>query len=47
MIDVGVAWTSIGEARTEGRVQMKREELLSRIVIDPDICFGKPTIRGH
>jgi uncharacterized protein (DUF433 family) len=26
---------------------MTREELLSRIVIDPDICFGKPTIRGH
>ena len=26
---------------------MTREELLSRIVIDPSICFGKPTIRGH
>ena len=26
---------------------MTREELLSRIVIDPNICFGKPTIRGH
>ena len=22
-------------------------ELLERIVIDPAICFGKPTIRGH
>ena len=21
--------------------------LLSRIVVDPAICFGKPTIRGH
>ena len=26
---------------------MIRDELLSRIVIDPNICFGKPTIRGH
>jgi uncharacterized protein (DUF433 family) len=24
-----------------------REELLSRISIDPNICFGKPCIRGH
>jgi uncharacterized protein (DUF433 family) len=22
-------------------------ELLERIVVDPAICFGKPTIRGH
>jgi len=26
---------------------MSREELLGRISIDPDICFGKPCIRGH
>ena len=26
---------------------MNRLELLSRISIDPDICFGKPCIRGH
>ncbi len=26
---------------------MKREELLSRISVDPNICFGKPCIRGH
>lgn len=26
---------------------MSRDELLSRIVVDPNICFGKPTIRGH
>jgi uncharacterized protein (DUF433 family) len=26
---------------------MTREELLSRITIDPKICFGKPCIRGH
>jgi len=23
-----------------------RAELLKRIVVDPNICFGKPTIRG-
>jgi len=26
---------------------MKKEELLSRITIDSNICFGKPCIRGH
>ena len=26
---------------------MIREQLLSRISIDPNICFGKPCIRGH
>ncbi|MCS6829487.1 MAG: DUF433 domain-containing protein [Armatimonadota bacterium] len=26
---------------------MSREELLQRITIDPNICFGKPCIRGH
>ena len=26
---------------------MDRRELLSRISIHPDICFGKPCIRGH
>ena len=26
---------------------MTRVELLSRISIDPEICFGKPCIRGH
>lgn len=26
---------------------MNREELLQRISIDPNICFGKPCIRGH
>ena len=25
---------------------MKREELLKHISIDPQICFGKPCIRG-
>ena len=26
---------------------MVREGLLSRISIDPNICFGRPCIRGH
>ena len=26
---------------------MTRKQLLARISIDPDVCFGKPCIRGH
>jgi len=26
---------------------MSSEKLLERISINPDICFGKPCIRGH
>lgn len=26
---------------------MTRDELLTRISIDPKVCFGKPCIRGH
>lgn len=26
---------------------MDRKELLSRISINPNICFGKPCIKGH
>ena len=26
---------------------MSREALLSRISVNPNICFGKPCIRGH
>jgi uncharacterized protein (DUF433 family) len=26
---------------------MKKQQLLSRISIDPKVCFGKPCIRGH
>jgi uncharacterized protein (DUF433 family) len=25
----------------------RREQLLSRISIDPNVCFGKPCVRGH
>jgi uncharacterized protein (DUF433 family) len=26
---------------------MTRDQLLARISIDPNVCFGKPCIRGH
>ncbi len=26
---------------------MTRDELLARVSINPDVCFGKPCIRGH
>ena len=26
---------------------MERDELLNRISVDPNICFGKPCIKGH
>jgi uncharacterized protein (DUF433 family) len=26
---------------------MKQEELMARISINPNVCFGKPCIRGH
>ena len=26
---------------------MKRDELLRRISVDANVCFGKPCIRGH
>jgi uncharacterized protein (DUF433 family) len=26
---------------------MKREEILKRISIDPNVCFGEPCIKGH
>ncbi len=26
---------------------MTRNELLSRITINPQVCFGKPCVRGH
>lgn len=31
----------------EAIVMATREELLNRISINPNICFGKPCIRGH
>ena len=26
---------------------MKREEVLQRISVDPNVCFGRPCIAGH
>jgi len=26
---------------------MTREDLLSRISVEPNVCFGKPCVRGH
>lgn len=26
---------------------MNRQDVLERISIDPNVCFGKPCIRGH
>lgn len=26
---------------------MSRDDLLKRISVDPNVCFGKPCIRGH
>lgn len=26
---------------------MDRDTLLSRITVEPNVCFGKPCIRGH
>ena len=26
---------------------MERADLLARISIDPNVCFGKPCVRGH
>jgi len=26
---------------------MTREDLLFRISVDPNVCFGKPCVRGH
>ena len=26
---------------------MTKDQLLARISIDPNVCFGKPCIRGH
>jgi uncharacterized protein (DUF433 family) len=33
-------------SRAESEV-MERNELLKKISIDPNVCFGKPCIRGH
>ena len=37
-------WDSLLKGYT---TRMNRDELLSRITINPKVCFGKPCIRGH
>lgn len=39
--DLYPAWPRIGQTDDMA------PDLLSRIVVDPAVCFGKPTIRGH
>jgi uncharacterized protein (DUF433 family) len=34
-------------ALEKDRCDMTREQLLERISIDPNVCFGKPCIRGR
>jgi len=36
-----------GNAEHAFHQAMTREELLSRIAINPNVCFGKPCFRGH
>jgi len=36
-----------GLCRRVRSVAMTKEELLQRISIDPNVCFGKPCVRGH
>ena len=31
---------------SHGRCEVSHEELLSRVVVDPKVCAGKPCIRG-
>ncbi len=31
----------------KGGILVTRDDLLRRISIDPNICFGKPCIKGH
>lgn len=41
-------WPAVSTGRIPmPEMTMPRDELLSRITIDPNVCFGKPCIRGH
>jgi uncharacterized protein (DUF433 family) len=35
------------QGHKKGAISMAHDNLLSRISIDPNTCFGKPCIRGH
>ena len=30
-----------------GATALKRKDLLARTTVDPNVCFGKPCVRGH
>jgi uncharacterized protein (DUF433 family) len=34
-------------ALVDDYVTMNKDELLARISVDPNVCFGKPCVRGH
>jgi hypothetical protein len=34
-------------SETRRRNPMSKDELLGRIAVDPNVCFGKPCIKGH
>jgi len=36
-----------GKKKFIAKTTSQREDLLSRIAIDPNICHGQPCIRGH
>lgn len=36
-----------GQRVKERGKSMERDELLKRISVDPEVCFGKPCVRGH
>lgn len=36
-----------GRKKVNAKTAPDHEDLLSRITIDPNICHGKPCIRGH
>jgi uncharacterized protein (DUF433 family) len=44
---IGDHLDSLPDAAWIGQTGGMAPDLLSRIVVDPAICFGKPTIRGH
>ena len=39
--------TRDGAGASLGMRLMTREDLLFRITVDPNVCFGKPCVRGH
>jgi len=44
---LGILWTGGGTDASLGAKAMTREDLLLRISVDPNVCFGKPCVRGH